>query len=93
MDFQYAPAPESRSVVDIRSSYGLFINGEFVDGRGESFKSINPATEETIGTVAYASCADLDEALEAAAKGFRTWRATSACRCCGCGSASWQRPP
>ena len=29
--FEYAPAPESRSIVDIRSSYGLFINGTFVD--------------------------------------------------------------
>ena len=37
--FEYAPAPESRSIVDIKPSYGLFINGEFVDdgarlGRG-----------------------------------------------------------
>ncbi len=31
--FEYAPAPESRSVVSIRPSYGLFIDGEFVDGR------------------------------------------------------------
>ena len=57
----------------------LFINGTWraaTGGRTEPV--INPATEETIGTVAYASRADLDEALEAAAKGFRTWRATSA---------------
>ena len=35
MTFEYAPAPESRSVVDIQPSYGLFINGEFtapIDG-------------------------------------------------------------
>ena len=32
--FQYAPAPESRSIVDISPSYGLFIDGEFVDGTG-----------------------------------------------------------
>ena len=25
--FEYAPAPESRAVVDIKSSYGLFVNG------------------------------------------------------------------
>ena len=30
--FEYAPAPESRAIVDIKPSYGLFINGEFVDG-------------------------------------------------------------
>ena len=44
--FEYAPAPESRSIVDIAPSYGLFIDGEFVDGTGASFKSVNPATEE-----------------------------------------------
>ena len=31
--FEYAPAPESRAVVDIASSYGLFIGGEFVEAR------------------------------------------------------------
>ena len=35
---------------------------------------INPATEEVIGTVAHAEKADLDEALEAAAAGFKAWR-------------------
>ena len=34
MAFEYAPAPESRSVVDIAPSYGLFIDGEFVDAAG-----------------------------------------------------------
>ena len=28
--FEYAPAPESAAVVDIASSYGLFIGGQFV---------------------------------------------------------------
>ena len=26
--FEYAPAPESRSIVDLKPSYGLFIDGE-----------------------------------------------------------------
>ncbi|GAA1522650.1 aldehyde dehydrogenase family protein [Dactylosporangium maewongense] len=72
MDFQYAPAPESRSVVDIRSSYGLFINGAFVDGRGESFKSINPATEEALADIATASSEDVDAAVRAARHAFDT---------------------
>ena len=40
----YAPAPESRSIVDIKSSYGLFIDGEFVDGprQGRSRRSARP---------------------------------------------------
>ena len=36
MAFEYAPAPESRAVVDLKSSYGLFIGGEFVDGSGHA---------------------------------------------------------
>jgi len=72
MDFQYAPAPESRSIVDIRSSYGLFINGEFVDGKGESFKSINPADEELLADIATANAEDLDAAVLAARRAFDT---------------------
>ena len=50
--FEYAPAPESRSVVDIRPSYGLFIDGEFVDGHGKSFKTISPSSEEVLAEIA-----------------------------------------
>ena len=64
--FEYAPAPESRAIVDIKPSYGLFINGEFVDGTGKAFKTINPATEEVLAEVAEASDADVDEAVKAA---------------------------
>jgi succinate-semialdehyde dehydrogenase / glutarate-semialdehyde dehydrogenase len=38
---------------------------------------LNPATEQIIGTVAHAGYADLDEAVAAADKGFRTWRTTA----------------
>jgi succinate-semialdehyde dehydrogenase/glutarate-semialdehyde dehydrogenase len=41
---------------------------------GRSLPVVNPASEEVIGTLAHASRADLDEALEAAAKGFAAWR-------------------
>ena len=71
--FEYAPAPESRNIVDIKASYGLFIDGEFVDGRGSSFKTINPATEETLAEVAEASEADVDLAVKAARRAFRGW--------------------
>ncbi|WGY03359.1 aldehyde dehydrogenase family protein [Nocardioides sp. QY071] len=73
MAFEYAPAPESRSIVDIRPSYGLFIDGEFVDGRGSSFKTVNPATEETLAEIAEASDADVDLAVRAARRAFRGW--------------------
>jgi len=45
----------------------LFINGEFVDARsGETFATINPATEEKIADVASAGTEDIDLAVKAA---------------------------
>ncbi|MCW2635880.1 MAG: ald, partial [Blastococcus sp.] len=72
--FEYAPAPESRSIVDIKPSYGLFIDGHFVDGTGEPFKTVNPATEEVLTEVSSGSEADVDRAVAAARRAFtRTW--------------------
>jgi aldehyde dehydrogenase (NAD+) len=72
--FEYAPAPESRSIVDIAPSYGLFIDGEFVDGTGEPFKTVNPATEEVLTEVSSGSEADVDRAVTAARRAFtRVW--------------------
>lgn len=72
--FDYAPAPESRSVVSLQPSYGLFVNGEFVDGHGASFKSINPATEEPLAEVAAADASDVDAAVRAARTAYtRVW--------------------
>src|SRR5438067_1156361 len=45
----------------------LFINGEFVDAKsGETFVTINPATEETVTNVASAGADDVDAAVKAA---------------------------
>jgi len=72
--FEYAPAPESRAIVDLRSTYGLFIGGEFVEGTGKSFKTISPATEEVLAEVSEASEADVDRAVAAARRAHtRTW--------------------
>jgi aldehyde dehydrogenase (NAD+) len=72
--FDYAPAPESRSIVDIRPSYGLFVDGDFVDGTGTPFKTISPATEEVLAEVAEASETDIDAAVEAARRAHsRVW--------------------
>src|SRR5262249_2694676 len=65
--FEYAPAPESRSIVDIKSSSGLFINGSFVDAsNGNCRKTINPANEEVLAEVAEAGESDVDAAVRAA---------------------------
>ncbi len=72
--FEYAPAPESRAIVDIKTSYGLFIDGEFVDGHGKSFKTISPSTEEVLAEVAEADEADIDLAVKAARRAHsRVW--------------------
>src|SRR3954452_10626885 len=44
----------------------------------ETLPVLNPATGEPVGTVPVATREDLDEALEAAQRGFRTWKAVSA---------------
>lgn len=53
----------------------LFINGQWQDAAdGRTLAVFNPATGQEIGRVAQAGKADLDKALEAAQKGFETWR-------------------
>ncbi|KES06715.1 betaine-aldehyde dehydrogenase [Streptomyces toyocaensis] len=74
--FEYAPAPESRSIVDIAPSYGLFINGEFTEAAdGKVFKTVSPSTEEVLSEVAEAGEADVDRAVQAARKAFEKWSA------------------
>ena len=67
MAFEYAPAPESRSVVSIASSYGLFINGEFATPTKSDgptyFDTISPGTGESLGKVIDGSVADVAHAL------------------------------
>ena len=72
--FEYAPAPESRSIVDLKSSYGLFIDGAFVEGKGGSFKSISPSSEEVLAEVTEATAADVDKAVKAARQAYdKVW--------------------
>ncbi|MDH5204466.1 MAG: NAD-dependent succinate-semialdehyde dehydrogenase [Hylemonella sp.] len=53
----------------------LFIDGQWHDAAdGRSLPVFNPATGQEIGRVAHAGQADLDRALNAAQKGFETWR-------------------
>lgn len=57
----------------------LLIAGEALTGDGrEDAAVLDPATGETMGRVTHATAADLDRALDAAERGFKTWRNTSA---------------
>jgi succinate-semialdehyde dehydrogenase / glutarate-semialdehyde dehydrogenase len=56
----------------------LYIDGEWLGPQGRKTGNVvNPATGETIGTLPHASKADLDRALDAAQRGFQTWRKVS----------------
>jgi len=56
----------------------LYIDGKWMPGNGRGEDVINPATEKPLARLPHASAAELDQALEAAKKGFAVWRATSA---------------
>ncbi|MGK5499257.1 aldehyde dehydrogenase family protein [Streptomyces sp. URMC 125] len=74
--FEYAPAPESRAVVDIAPSYGLFVDGEFREAAdGRVFKTVSPSTEEVLSEVAHAGAEDVDAAVAAARRAFGPWSA------------------
>ena len=54
----------------------LYINGEWRK-TAQDLPVLNPATEKEIGRLPHAEKSDLDDALEAAEKGFKAWRRTA----------------
>ena len=71
--FEYAPAPESRSIVTINPEYGHFINGTFVSGT-DHFATINPANEDVLSQIALGNADDIDRAVDAARVAYEaTW--------------------
>jgi len=64
---------------DMYPQLALLIDGEWLPtGSRSSQPVIDPATQQPLGTLPHATIEDLDRALAAAQKGFRTWRAMSA---------------
>nr|MCU0270306.1 aldehyde dehydrogenase family protein [Acidimicrobiales bacterium] len=58
---------------------GMLIDGEWTPASdGATLDVVDPTTEEVIGTVPEASPADLDRALDAARRGFASWREVDA---------------
>jgi aldehyde dehydrogenase (NAD+) len=73
-DFEYAPAPESRGVVELRETYGHFIDGKFVEpALGQFAETINPATGESLALYAVGTDEDVDAAVRAAQRAFGKW--------------------
>ena len=58
--------------------FGQFINGKWQkSSSGETYKVINPATEEKIGNASKANDKDIDLCLKSAQEGFKIWKNTS----------------
>ncbi len=73
LEWEYAPAPESREIVRFQERYGLFIGGEQVEPRsGEWYSTIAPASEEHLAEVAQAREEDVDLAVLSARDAFES---------------------
>ena len=73
IDWTDAPAPETTRV-EIADRYRLFIDGGWTPSQGrKTFETINPATEEVLSRCDVANARDIDAAVAAARKAFRSW--------------------
>src|SRR5436305_6450406 len=68
-EWTYAPAPESRDIVRLRERYGLYVGGEWLEA-AETYATMSPSTEETLGEVGQAGDADVRRAVETAGGAF-----------------------
>ncbi|GAB5539526.1 MAG: aldehyde dehydrogenase family protein [Salibacteraceae bacterium] len=73
-DWNLSPAPESKAHIKLKKQYGLFINGDFQNPTSKAyFDTINPATNETLASIAEAHEQDVNNAMEAASSAFNSW--------------------
>jgi aldehyde dehydrogenase (NAD+) len=68
-EWTYAPAPESRDIVQLQERYGLYVGGEWLEP-AEMYETVSPATEETLAEVGQAGEADVLGAVDAARGAF-----------------------
>jgi alpha-ketoglutaric semialdehyde dehydrogenase len=62
-------------------AFGHYIGGKWTDPQGgQTFQTSNPATGEQVATYARGTAADVDAAVRAAAKAFKSWRLVPAPR-------------
>ena len=58
-------------------SVKLLINGEFVESKTTQWRDVvNPATQQVLARVPFATAAEMDAAVAAAKEAFKTWRKT-----------------
>ena len=78
--WEYAPAPENKDHVELKSKYDLFIDGTFQVPRSKKyFDTINPSNGKVIAKVAQANAKDVDKAVKAARNAYdKYWSKMSA---------------
>jgi aldehyde dehydrogenase (NAD+) len=72
--WEYAPAPESTSIVALRERYGHLVGGRWVDPSA-TMVTTNPATGEPLAEVGLASAEEVAAAVAAAREAFEPWAA------------------
>ena len=72
LSWDYAPAPESSAIAGVKDRYLPFIDGTFVEGRGDDLEAVSPGTAEHLSTVSTAGPADVDAAVAAARRAYDT---------------------
>ena len=77
--WDYAPAPESTDHATIRERYDLYINGQWIAPREETyFPTFNPATGETLAEAAEAGESDVADAVSSARAAYENvWKKIS----------------
>ena len=63
--------PQASNVPTVK----LLINGKFVESKTQVWKDVvNPATQEVLARVPFATKEELDAAIAGAAEAFKTWK-------------------
>jgi len=72
--WSYDEAPESTDHVQIKKQYDLYIDGKFTKPiKGKYFASYSPSDNKEIAKVAEATQEDVDKAVKAANRAFKSW--------------------
>jgi aldehyde dehydrogenase (NAD+) len=70
--WEYAPSLEGTSHIQLKEKYDLFIDGKWIKPSNKRyFDTINPATEEKLAEIAWATEDDVDLAVMAARKAYK----------------------
>ncbi len=70
-----APAAVTSSTTATSPTVKLLVNGKFVESKAKAWRDIvNPATQEILARVPMCDASEIDEAVQAAAEAFKTWK-------------------